>query len=70
LPGVGWSVEAQAEFDHPECKPDHFAEEEGLGHGGGLEVEQIGIEGKEGERDDGGRGREPKAGEAIDSDTG
>jgi len=29
--------------------PDHFAEEERLGHGRGLEVKQIGIGGVEGE---------------------
>ena len=46
--GVGCGGEAIAEFDHEEGEPDHLAEEEGLGHGGGLEVEQVGIEGKEG----------------------
>ena len=54
---LGSAVEGGAPFDQPDRDPDHFAEEERLGHGRGLEVEQIGIEGEEGERERGGRGR-------------
>jgi hypothetical protein len=66
--GVRRGGEAIAEFDHAEREPNHFAEEEWLGHGGGLQVEQIGIKCEEGKRDGGWRRREPDAGEAIEAE--
>ena len=63
-------VKAKTPLHKPDHDPDDFAEEERLGHGRGLEVEQIGIEREECERERGGRGVEPVARQAIDAGAG
>ena len=44
----GICVKAETPLDQPDGEPDHFADKERLGHGGGLEIEEVGIEGEEG----------------------
>ena len=63
-------VKCGAPLDHPDHNPDDLAEEERLGHGRGLQVKQIGIEGEEDERERGGRGVEPVPRQAIDAGAG
>ena len=48
LRGIG--VEAGAPLHQPDRNPDHLAEKQRLGHGRGLQIEQIGIQREEGQR--------------------
>ena len=61
---------AIAPFDEPDDGPDHLAQEQRLGHGRGLQVEQVGIGGEEGEREGGGGGWKPVARKTVDAGTG
>ena len=72
--GIGGGVacaasafKAGAPLDQPDGNPDHLADKERLGHGRGLQIEQVGIEREEGQRQRRGGGRQPVAGEAIDA---
>ena len=63
----GVCVNTRAPLDQPDRDPDHLAHKERLGHGRGLQVEQVGIESEEGERQRRGRGREPAPRQPIEA---
>jgi hypothetical protein len=64
------AVQASAPLDQPDGDPDRLAEKERLGHGRGLQVEQVGIGGEKSQRQSGRGRRKPVARQPVEARAG